>query len=76
MRVDAHVELREVREVPHDLRLAQLGQSRRRSGEGARGQQLLDRLLGHIALGQPVRAAAGFGEFEQEFCIAGVTHDY
>ena len=52
-----------------------LGQGRGRGGQRAGRQQFLDRPLRHIARRQPMRTAAGFGEFEQQFGIAGVTHD-
>ena len=74
VRVDAHVELREVREVAHDLRFAELGQGRGRAASAAAGSSFSIWPLGHIARRQPMRRRPGFGEFEQEFCIAGVTH--
>ena len=66
MRVDRHVQGRQVGEMPHDVRLGQL---RQRGGSrpcAAAGNQLVDRRA--AARRRPAtarRAAAGLGEFEQ-----------
>ena len=55
VRVDRHVERREVDEVPHQFRLGQLRQRRRRGGQRLGRQQFRDGPARHVALGEPDR---------------------
>ena len=60
VRVDRHVQRREVREVPHHVQLGQLRQRRRRVGRCASaGSSSSSGTLGHVARRQPRAAAAG-----------------
>ena len=75
MRIDAHVELRQIREVPHDLRLGQLrqGRGRRRPAHSAAAIRSTGR-SGTSHAGSRCARRPDFGKFEQQFCVAGVTH--
>ncbi len=59
MRVDRHVERRQVREVPHDFGFGHFRQRRRRVGQLVLRQQFIHRPDRHIDRRQRGRAAAG-----------------
>ena len=68
VRVDGHVERRQIGEVPHDLRLGQLGQGRGRGGQRARRAAASSAAA--PARRTPASGARGgrlVGEFEQQF---------
>ena len=74
VRIDRHVEGREVGEVPHHFRLRNLRQRQKPFRQCLLRQQLFDCLHWDVARRQRGSAAAGFGEFEEEGRGLEVAH--
>ena len=66
MRVDRHVEGRQIGEVPHHIGFTEFRQRRRRRRPQRRGYAVLERCLGNVARRQPSGPSARPRHFEQQ----------
>ena len=74
VRVDRHVERRQVRVVPDDVELAQLGQGGRRGRDVRLGDERRERPIGDVRRGQDRRGAAGAAGLEEQRGLIEFVH--